>query len=265
MNDVFISYASEDKWDIAYPLANELSNRGLSVWYDDFVLQIGDSLRSEISRGLSDSKYGVIILSPNFFRKNWTRYELDGLTSKEMFDGNKTILPIWHRVSYQDVLMFSPSLADKLAIDSGEGISSIADKIMNVIRPTIVHNDSFELPPLDIFTKHDQQDDNYLKDLKEQGYIEVIEARYKPDYYPMVEGTFWKKGKLISTDLMPGRDNWEIPRGNKSKGIDKFGDLYLLWTYIDDNPDYIRFGISTWDSYNGYEAISEDGYTGMYL
>ncbi len=75
--DAFISHASEDKIDFVEPLALELRSRGLKIWYDNFTLTIGDSLRRSIDRGLGHSKFGVVILSPNFFSKEWPQKELD--------------------------------------------------------------------------------------------------------------------------------------------------------------------------------------------
>ena len=49
--DVFISHASEDKDTVVRPLANALLQRGLKVWYDEFELKIGDSLRRKIDKG----------------------------------------------------------------------------------------------------------------------------------------------------------------------------------------------------------------------
>ena len=51
--DVFISHASEDKDEIVRPLANALRSEGLEVWYDEFSLRIGDSLRRKIDHGLA--------------------------------------------------------------------------------------------------------------------------------------------------------------------------------------------------------------------
>ena len=65
--DVFISHAWEDKEDIARLLAEALRRKGLRVWYDEFTLTLGASLRRSIDRGLAQSRYGVVILSPNFF------------------------------------------------------------------------------------------------------------------------------------------------------------------------------------------------------
>jgi len=69
--DVFICHASEDKDAIARPLAEALRERGHVVWFDEFELEIGDSLRQEIDRGLARSRFGVVILSPSFFEKKW--------------------------------------------------------------------------------------------------------------------------------------------------------------------------------------------------
>jgi dTDP-4-dehydrorhamnose 3,5-epimerase len=135
MHDLFISHASEDKEAIARPLADAFRKRGWSVWYDEFELSIGDSLREGIDRGLANSRFGLVILSPYFFAKQWTRRELDGLTARETGDTDKkVILPIWHEVTKQDVADFSPPLADRMAIISSVGVSEIIDEIEYVLR-----------------------------------------------------------------------------------------------------------------------------------
>lgn len=115
--DFFISHASEDKSDLVRPLAQGLRDGGARVWYDEFSLTIGDGLRRSIDRGLAKSRFGVVVLSPSFFAKNWTQYELDGLTTRQVV-GRKVILPIWHNLSRDAVAAESPSLADMLAFSS---------------------------------------------------------------------------------------------------------------------------------------------------
>ena len=51
MWDIFISHESEDKKEIARPLAEALRQAGLRVWYDEFVLKPGDSLSLKIREG----------------------------------------------------------------------------------------------------------------------------------------------------------------------------------------------------------------------
>lgn len=130
--DVFISHASEDKEHFVRPLAQLLIEKNIKVWYDEITITIGDSLRGSIDKGLSESKYGIVILSKAFFKKEWPRKELDGLFSRE--DGkDKVILPIWYEIEKEDVRKFSPILADKIAVSSKDGLDKIVQEILRVI------------------------------------------------------------------------------------------------------------------------------------
>ena len=131
--DVFISHATEDKDAVARPLAISLVSHGLKVWYDEFELRIGASLRRNIDLGLARSRFGVVVISPSFFAKNWPQYELDGLVTREM-SGEQVILPLWHQISKQEVIDHSPSLADKVARNTSDfTIEEIALEIADVI------------------------------------------------------------------------------------------------------------------------------------
>ena len=133
--DIFISHASEDKNDIARPLFDTLTSKGINVWFDEAVLTVGDSLRRKIDEGLASSRFGVVILSTNFFAKNWPQQELNGLFAREI-SGGKVILPIWHKISKDEVLSKSPMLADKVALNTSlQSVDEIADALVSVIRP----------------------------------------------------------------------------------------------------------------------------------
>lgn len=116
--DFFVSHASEDKELFVRELASGLKEKGALVWYDEFTLKVGDSLRQNIDNGLKNSKFGIVILSEHFFKKVWTNRELDGLTTLEV-NGSVRILPIWHKVSKNEVARYSPTLADKVALNTG--------------------------------------------------------------------------------------------------------------------------------------------------
>ena len=131
--DVFISYASEDKNEVVTPLAEALRAGGLSVWYDDYELKIGDSLRRSIDRGIASSRFGIIVLSKAFFGKGWPNYELDGLVTKSV-DGDQVLLPIWHSITKDEVVSYSPSLADKIARNTTtQTVEEIAEEIVEVV------------------------------------------------------------------------------------------------------------------------------------
>ena len=132
--DVFISHASEDKDDVARPLAEALRNNGLTVWYDEFELRIGDSLRRKIDKGIANSNFWVIVISRDFINKGWTNYELDGLITRAV-NGEQTMLPVWHNITKREVINYSPSLADKLARSTTDfTVEEIADEIADLIR-----------------------------------------------------------------------------------------------------------------------------------
>lgn len=134
--DVFISHASEDKKDFVDELYNALIDRGLKVWYDTMSIKWGDSLRSKIDTGLKNSKFGIVVLSPHYIEKGWTQYELEGLFNIEMTAG-KTILPIWHNLTKQQVQNFSPTIAGRKALSTALLTPiEIVDELFKILNDT---------------------------------------------------------------------------------------------------------------------------------
>jgi hypothetical protein len=132
--DVFISHASEDKDAVVRPLAKQLRDHGLEVWYDEFELRIGDSLRRKIDGGIARSRFGIVVLSKPFFAKGWPAYELDGLVTMAV-SGRQVLLPLWHEISKDEVVAASPSLADKVALRTADyTIDEIASEIASVVQ-----------------------------------------------------------------------------------------------------------------------------------
>ncbi len=130
--DIFISHASEDKESVAIPLSKLLKQKEIIIWIDNQELMPGDSIRRKIDEGLVKSKYGAVILSKYFFRKEWPQKELDALITRERF-GARVIIPIWHEITVEEVASFSAILADRFAIDTSKGIELVASEIARVI------------------------------------------------------------------------------------------------------------------------------------
>ena len=132
--DFFICHASEDKEDFVRELAGVLRASGATVWYDEFTLRIGSRLRREIDRGLVNSKFGIVIVSEHFFAKEWPQRELDGLISLDAQDQSR-ILPIWYKVTKDEVARRSPTLADIVALNAGvQSIDSIAEELLELLK-----------------------------------------------------------------------------------------------------------------------------------
>jgi TIR domain len=131
--DVFISHASEDKDDFVRPLADSLRRSGLHVWFDEFTLTVGDSLRQTIDHGLASSRFGIVVISPSFLQKDWPKRELDGLVAREV-NGVKVILPVWHNINANQIRTYSPILAGRLAASSSKGIDHVTSELLRAIR-----------------------------------------------------------------------------------------------------------------------------------
>ena len=111
---MFISHATEDKKYVV-PLVKALEAAGIRVWFDQNTLEWGDDLRSSIDRGLANCRYGIVVFSKAFLgKKKWTEYELNSLFALEKVD-RKVILPIWHDITHDDLIQYSPAFADRLA------------------------------------------------------------------------------------------------------------------------------------------------------
>ena len=170
--DLFICHAREDKDDFVRPLAERLVSAGLNVWYDDFSLKVGDSLRRSIDEGLSKSRFGVVILSPSFFKKEWPQKELDGLVAKEI-DGVNVILPVWHNVDINEVKKYSLILSDKVAAKSSDGLENVISKLIDVVK-TNIHDKSIKKENVPYFSE--EETDILISALGSQGTIYLLET-----------------------------------------------------------------------------------------
>ena len=133
--DLFLSHASEDK-DWVGPLAVALRAEGLDIWYDEYEFQIGDNVRAKMDQGLLHSRYGLVVFSLTFFEKYWTQYELDGLFARQSA-GEQVILPIWHRLTMDEIVRHSPSLTSIYALNSSiDSVEVIAHKVAVKVKST---------------------------------------------------------------------------------------------------------------------------------
>lgn len=126
----FICHASEDKATVARPIANLLRSKGFDVWYDEYSLTVGDSLRETIDEGLRRADFAIVILSRHFFRKRWPAAELSYCFHRQLSEGRKIILPVWHDVSQSEVAANVPLLADLKAARTDSGPEGTVAEIL---------------------------------------------------------------------------------------------------------------------------------------
>jgi hypothetical protein len=128
----FISHATEDKGFVKV-LADMLISFGVSVWYDDYQIGLGDSIRAKLGEGLLDSEYGIVVLSPNFFAKKWPKQELAALAN--ILDSGR-LVPVFHNISVEEVGAKDPLLLDIKGISSERGDHYIASLIAKKVLGT---------------------------------------------------------------------------------------------------------------------------------
>jgi hypothetical protein len=136
----FISHDSRDKKDIAGPLAQQLQKFMCPVWFDQYSLTIGDSLREGIESGLRECHKCILVLTPNFLNnKGWTKVEYSSIFTRELVEQRKVILPVWHGVTAADVFEYSPLLADRVAAQWSDGAEETARKLLKAIQAPASH------------------------------------------------------------------------------------------------------------------------------
>jgi hypothetical protein len=105
------------------------------VWYDEYSLRVGASLRESIEAGLKETRNCIVVLSPNFLsNKGWGKAEFDSVFTREILEKQNVMLPVWHNVTVEQVYEYSPRLADKVGLNTNIGVKELARKLSKEIK-----------------------------------------------------------------------------------------------------------------------------------
>lgn len=118
--DVFISHANADKEELIEELYKSLDKLGIKIFYDKEVLEWGDKWKDKILEGTKKAEFAIIVISENFFDREWTERELVEFLNRQNRNGQKLILPILHNITVEQLKEKYPSIADIQAIDSAK-------------------------------------------------------------------------------------------------------------------------------------------------
>ncbi len=130
--DLFVSYASADRPRVEQLVA-ALQQRNVQVWWDAGQLTLGDSLSRKIDEGLTNSRYGLVIISDAFLKTRWPDTELRHLLSRSTAAGRKIILPVRLDLSHSQLSAHYPSLADIVTAEFGTDVNRLTDDILRAI------------------------------------------------------------------------------------------------------------------------------------
>lgn len=264
VHDVFICHASEDKDAVARPLAEALLAAGLTIWFDEYSLSLGDSLRRTIDQGLATSRFGIVILSPAFFTKQWPAYELDGLVQREM-GGVKVILPIWHDISREAILGHSPSLADRVAAKSSQPMPEIVRAISRVVygstssipdNPSAKNADAFE--PFQNELREFWSDERPVNvDGVPHWFVRLAGTPYTPERL----GTLKQAVELIRAVKVQYR-GWDFPHFDRDERLCGHGNSWIAsWNQHFGHREYWRlYQSGHFLTTYGVRELTEDGW-----
>lgn len=90
---VFLSHNGADK-AIARELAIFLIAENVSVWFDEWTIEVGDSIVGLLNSGLRDCSHFIILWSKNASRSRWVRSEMEAILHRSIETGNPRIVPI---------------------------------------------------------------------------------------------------------------------------------------------------------------------------
>ena len=120
MYDVFISHANADKATYVDDLKKSLDKLNIQVFYDKDTLEWGDNWKDKILEGVKKAEFAIIVISENFFGREWTEKELTDFLSRQNRNGQKIILPILHNITVAQLQEKYPAVADIQALDSSK-------------------------------------------------------------------------------------------------------------------------------------------------
>ena len=116
MYDVFISHASKDKLDYVDNLKNSLDKLRINVFYDKDTIEWGDMWKDKILEGVAKAEFAIIVISENFFGREWTELELNEFLHRQNSNGQKIILPILYNIDDAQLRERYPDVADIQAL-----------------------------------------------------------------------------------------------------------------------------------------------------
>ena len=114
--DVFISHASADKEEYVDKLKAKLDKLKVRIFYDKDSIEWGDEWKKKILEGVDRSEFAIIVISKNFFGREWTDKELNEFLNRQNKNGQKIILPILHNITIEDLRKEYPAVADIQAL-----------------------------------------------------------------------------------------------------------------------------------------------------
>ncbi|WP_405433121.1 toll/interleukin-1 receptor domain-containing protein [Micromonospora sp. NBC_00617] len=130
--DVFLCHAWDDRRGAAAELNNLLVAEGVSVWFSEKDIVLGQPFLREIDRGLARSRTGLVLVTPALLK----RVDRRGVSDKELSEllARDLLIPVVHETTYDDLRKVSPLLASRNGLNTADdSMEDIAAKIAELV------------------------------------------------------------------------------------------------------------------------------------
>jgi len=130
---LFVSHCSSDKSKVD-ALEHQLTQRGVSLWYDSKAIIPGLPLYSQIRKGLKDSRAGILYISPEFVKgRVWTERELRALIEMQE-DENSPLFIVVDGLTHEQLKAYDPMLSSIVYLRASDGLDVVASKIVEALQ-----------------------------------------------------------------------------------------------------------------------------------
>ncbi|MGS2645086.1 toll/interleukin-1 receptor domain-containing protein [Streptosporangium sp. G12] len=132
LRDVFLCHAWDDRRGAAKELHDLLDAEGVSVWFSEKDIVLGQPFMREIDRGLARSRTGLVLVTPALLK----RVDRRGVSDKELSEllARDLLLPVVHETTYDELRKVSPLLASRNGLNTADdSMADIANKIAELV------------------------------------------------------------------------------------------------------------------------------------
>lgn len=132
LRDVFLCHAWDDRRGAATELNDLLVAEGVSVWFSEKDIVLGQPFLREIDRGLAKSRTGLVLVTPALLK----RIDSRGVSDKELSEllARDLLIPVVHETTYDDLRTVSPLLGSRHGLSTAEdSMAAIATKVAELV------------------------------------------------------------------------------------------------------------------------------------
>lgn len=159
MKTLFLSHSSRDK-AVVEKLASELRRRNISVWLDEWEIDVGDSITEKVQQGLKEARFVGVWLTAHSITSGWVTKEWQTKIYHEISSKQVSVLPLLAEECEIPVFLSDKKYAD-FRVSFRDGFASL----MRTLSRQNLHEGY--IPPNNKFFTVSDHTRGFLKDLEE--------------------------------------------------------------------------------------------------